>query len=71
MLIFLNFLIILLNVKLLIIIGIIIAIGLGTIAVFSNVDSIDSQEENMLDQQESEPRLVQRGLTESVGISEP
>lgn len=71
MFIFLNFLIILLNLKLLIIIGIIIAIGLGTIAVFSNVDSINSPQENMLDQQESEPRLVQRGLTESLNISDP
>jgi len=72
MFIFLNFYTQLLNSKLLIIIGVIIAIGLGTVAVFSNVDSTDSQEENILDQsEESKPRLVQRGLTESLGINEP
>jgi len=67
----LNIHVIILNSKILIIIGIVIVVGLGIVAISANENTTNLELDDFAEEEESKPKVVQRGLTESVGVSTP
>lgn len=60
------------NPKILIVIGIAIVIAIGIVVISASTDANNFENDNVSEQvEESSPRVVQRSLTETVGVSGP